>query len=183
MFNNDIYDLAGVRFDIDELVAACAEVLSVSEEHPGELVNAISLTKMADSEEIERRGIFWIKNEDYVEEEREKHVDESKYTELAPVVRNTYLEKVIEELRARFKLGRIRLLTLNPRNSLSFHRDPEPRVHVPIISNPGSLVIVDKFCTHLPANGCAYYMNTKKYHTALNGGESVRLHLVATIIE
>lgn len=182
MFNNDIYDLNGVHFDVDELVAACAEVLSVSEEHAGELVNAVSLTQMPNTEEAERRGIFWIKNEDYVEEEREKHVDENKYTELATSVRGTYLEKVIEELRGRFKLGRIRLLTLNPRTSLSFHRDPQARVHVPIISNPGSLVIVDKFCAHLPANGCAYYMNTKKYHTALNGGECVRVHLVATII-
>ena len=77
----------------------------------------------------------------------------------------------------------MRLLLLEPRKSLSFHKDPEPRLHIPIVTNPGCLLIVDNFSTHVVANGGVYYMNTKKYHTALNGGENDRVHIVATILD
>ena len=32
-----------------------------------------------------------------------------------------------------FKLGRVRILLKEPRSTLSWHRDPEPRLHIPII--------------------------------------------------
>ena len=33
------------------------------------------------------------------------------------------------------------------------------------------------------ADGGVYYVDTTKYHTALNGGNEPRIHLVATILD
>jgi hypothetical protein len=40
-------------------------------------------------------------------------------------------------LSSKYKLGRVRILLKQPRSTLSWHRDPEPRLHIPIITNPG----------------------------------------------
>ena len=82
-----------------------------------------------------------------------------------------------------FEIGRLRILKLGSRRSLSFHKDPEPRIHIPIITNPGALMVVEDFASHMKADGSAYFMNTTKYHTALNGGNNDRIHLVATILK
>ena len=79
--------------------------------------------------------------------------------------------------------GRVRILKLDSRSSLSYHRDPEARLHIPIITNPGALMIVDKGAHHMKADGSVYYVDTTKYHTALNGGNEPRVHLVATILD
>ena len=62
-------------------------------------------------------------------------IDESKYTQLVPDFHNTYFEEVYNTLKKKFKLGRVRILLKEPRSTLSWHRDPEPRLHVPIITN------------------------------------------------
>lgn len=181
VFNNDIYELSFIKFDIDELLVSYIELLDKIEHSKG-LVKAVSLNKIPNSNSWDQRGIFWIRNEEYTETQREEHVDESSYTELIPEIKDTYFEYIYEELSKHFEIGRMRLLLLEPRNSLSFHRDPEPRLHIPILTNPGCLFIVDNFSTHLAAEGLVYYTNTKKYHTTLNGGETNRVHLVATIL-
>ena len=57
---------------------------------------------------------------------------------------NSYFKNVYDVLSQHFNLGRVRILKLNSRCSLSYHRDPEARLHVPIVTNPGALMIVDK---------------------------------------
>ena len=61
--------------------------------------------------------------------------------------------KVITELQKQYKLGRVRLLLKEPRSCLSFHRDPEPRLHIPIITNPGAQMIIEDKAFHMPADG------------------------------
>ena len=181
MFNDDIYDLSFIKFDAHTLLAAYIDLLTEVEAYPGEMINAISLNRIPNNEEVDQRGIFWIKDERYQEQQREKHVDETAYTELIPEVKDTCFEHIYNDLSEHFVLGRLRVLLLEPRTCLSYHRDPEARLHIPILTNPGCLFVSDDFCTHLPADGRVYYTNTQKYHTALNGGESDRVHLVATI--
>jgi len=181
IFNDDIYDLP-LKFDIKRLREAYNTLLKQITFSDG-LVHCISLnTPVNDQDEIQR-GIFWIRHNDGTEESREEVVDESVYTELIPEIKNTYFEEVYNKLSEFFVLGRLRALSLEPRRSLSYHRDPEPRVHIPIISNPGALTMVGNFCTYLPANGSAYWMETTKYHSAMNGGEERRVHIVATILD
>ena len=179
--NDDIYDLP-IKFDIERLKEAYHHLKEQVAYSDG-LVHCISLNTPADSEANIQRGIFWVHTDDGAEEVREEAVDESIYTELIPEIKNTYFEEVYNKISKFFVLGRVRVLCLEPRKSLSYHRDPEPRIHLPIISNPGALTIVENFCTYLPANGSLYWMETTKYHSVMNGGEEPRIHLVATILD
>ena len=45
------------------------------------------------------------------------------------------------------------MLLKEPRSTLSWHRDPEPRLHIPIITNPGCLMVIDNVAKHMPADG------------------------------
>jgi hypothetical protein len=100
---------------------------------------------------------------------------------LVPECKDTYFELVHKALIARFPIGRMRILSKGIYNCNSWHRDPEPRLHIPITTNPGSLFVVNHHVTHLPADGSVYFTDTRGYHTALNGGESTRVHIVAAL--
>ena len=108
-------------------------------------------------------------------------INEINFSEFNPKFTGTYFEHVHEELAKRFPVGRTRVLSKGLYNCNSWHRDPEPRLHIPIISNPGSLFVVNHHCTHLPADGSVYFTDTRGYHTALNGGEESRVHIVAAL--
>jgi len=131
---------------------------------------------------VDLSGRFWIRpDETYVEIPREDIVDEAAYTELVPEFAGTYIEDVVSMLRSAVSIGRVRINLKQPFNANSWHRDPEPRLHIPIHTNPGCLFVVNHHCTHLPADGSVYFTDTRGYHTALNGGDTPRVHLVAAI--
>lgn len=148
----------------------------------GELVNCISLTH-SDGHDSDPRGIFWTHDENYNEIQVERFVNEDAYRIFEPLLMQTYFKNVYDTLSQHFRLGRVRILKLDSRSSLSYHRDPENRLHIPIITNPGALMVVESRAYHMKADGSVYYMNTMKYHTALNGGNDPRVHLVATILD
>ncbi|UWQ63219.1 hypothetical protein K3723_02655 [Leisingera caerulea] len=127
-------------------------------------------------------GRYWLRADDrYVEEPREDLVPEVEFSEFNPKFAGTYFEHVHSELAKRFPIGRTRVLSKGLYNCNSWHRDPEPRLHIPVVSNPGSLFIVNHHVTHLPADGSVYFTDTRGYHTALNGGETRRVHIVAAL--
>ena len=130
------------------------------------------------------RGVYWTKPDETGKEVmRDKPIDESKYTELISDFKNTYFEEVYKVLKSNFKLGRVRLLLKEPRSTLSWHRDPEPRLHIPIYTNPGAIMVIDKRAQHMPADGSVWVTNNLKYHNAFNGGEENRVHLVACVLD
>ena len=106
---------------------------------------------------------------------------EEQFSELNPALAGTYFETVYRELKSRFPIGRMRILSKPQYNCNSWHRDPEPRLHIPLVSNPGSLFVVNHHVTHLPADGSVYFTDTRGYHTAFNGGDQHRVHLVAAL--
>ena len=110
-------------------------------------------------------------------------IDETKYSEFVEDFKNTYFKEVYDELSKKYKLGRVRLLLKEPRSTLSWHRDPEPRLHIPIYTNPGCLMVIDKSAHHMPADGSVWVTNNLKYHNAFNGGEENRVHLVACVLD
>jgi hypothetical protein len=130
------------------------------------------------------RGTYWtIPDENGKEAVRDKQIDESKYTELVSEFHNTYFEEVYNTLKKNFKLGRVRILLKEPRSTLSWHRDPEPRLHIPIITNPGCRMVIGDVAKHMPADGTITITNNIKYHNFFNGGEQERIHLVACVLE
>lgn len=180
-------DRLQLKFDIQELQKALEEAL-VKTVFKGDLAagfGAFSLTRRP-GVEIETpndlSGLFFTRvDETYEEVRREDVVDEFKFTELVPTFKGTYFEHVHKELTKRFPIGRMRVLSKGLYNCNSWHRDPEPRLHIPIITNPGSLFLVNHHATHLPADGSVYFTDTRGYHTALNGGETQRVHIVAAL--
>ena len=130
------------------------------------------------------RGTYWtIPDEEGKEIERDKPVDESKYTEIVPEFKGTYFEEVYNVISKHFKLGRVRILLKEPRSTLSWHRDPEPRLHIPIITNKVCRMVIEEVCRHMPADGSVTITNNTKYHNFFNGGEQDRIHLVACVLE
>ena len=185
------YQDPDIYFDIKKLQSALAEVDSrVARQSPlGERdINAICLTQIpGDSNSITGgnvRGLFWTKPDStYKEVQREESIDETKYSQFVELFQDTYFKEVYDTLCKKYQIGRIRLLWKLPRTTLSWHRDPEPRLHIPIISNPGCLMVIDNVAKHMPADGSVWITNNTKYHNAFNGGEENRIHLVACVLD
>ena len=92
------------------------------------------------------------------------------------------LDKVYNIINKRWKIGRVRFLMKPPRTCLSWHRDPEMRLHIPIITNKGCKMVIENEAFHMPANGSAYLTDNRQYHNFFNGSEIERVHLVATVL-
>ena len=180
-----------VKFDIDELKKAYNEILRIKDFDGVSGVSnfgAISLTQIpGDPDSIKgnkARGVFWTKpNQSGKEVVRDQMIDEASYTEFINDYKDTYFKEVFDVLSSIYKLGRVRILLKQPRSTLSWHRDPEPRLHIPIITNPGSMMVIDNVAKHLPADGSVWITNNTKYHNAFNGGEENRIHLVACVLD
>ena len=130
------------------------------------------------------RGIYWTKPDTTnYEEQRLEPVKESLYTELCPEFKDTYVEEVYNLVKKHFKIGRMRFLMKPPRTCLSWHRDPEKRLHIPIITNEGCKMVIEDTAFHMPADGSAYVTDNTKYHNFFNGSEIERVHLVSTLID
>ena len=180
-----------IKFDITELQKAYSEILKIKKfDGPEEISNfgAISLTQIpGDPDSIKghkARGVFWTKPDATGKEVvRDVTIDESAYSEFIDEFKDTYFKEVFDVLSSKYKLGRVRVLLKQPRSTLSWHRDPEPRLHIPIITNPGSIMVIDNVAMHLPADGSVWITNNTKYHNAFNGGEENRIHLVACVLD
>ena len=189
--NFNDFEKQDIKFDIDKLKEAYHEILKIKGfEGVAGVSNfgAISLNQIPnDKSSIEGnniRGKYWtIADETGKEVSRDVDIDESKYTQLIPEFENTYFKEVYDTLSKRFKLGRVRLLLKEPRSTLSWHKDPECRLHVPIITNKGCSMVIENVAKHLPADGKVWITNNTKYHNFFNGGEQARIHLVACVLE
>ena len=187
---NDFYKVPDLKFDIEKLRIDLERVLKTKKydtlgiSHFG----AIPLNQIPNDENSIKghnvRGIYWTKpDESGKEVSRDIKIDESKYTELISDFHKTYFKEVYESLSKKFKLGRVRILLKEPRTALSWHRDPEPRLHIPIITNPGCSMVIENVAKHMPADGSVWITNNTKYHNFFNGGEQARIHLVACLLE
>ena len=187
----DFHKVKDLKFDIVKLRKALDQVLakkSYDDASGTKYIAGISLNQIPgdpDSTKGENvKGIYWTKPDSSGNEAiRAKRIDESAYTEFVKDLEDTYFKEVYDTLSKKFKLGRVRILLKEPRSTLSWHRDPEPRLHIPIITNPGCIMVIGNVAKHLPADGSVYLTNNVKYHNAFNGGEENRVHLVACLTD
>ena len=188
---SDFYKVPELKFDIRKLREDLDAILKKKGFASPEGVSnfgAIPLNQIPNDEDSIKgnsiRGVYWtIADESGKEVTRDIPIDESKYTELVPEFENTYFNEVYKTLSKKFKLGRVRLLLKEPRSTLSWHKDPEPRLHIPIITNLGCSMVIENVAKHLPADGHVTITNNTKYHNFFNGGEQSRVHLVACVLE
>ena len=186
----DFYQVPNLKFDILRLRSDLEFVLKRRQFNSPGITHfgAIPVNQIPNNDDSIKghnlRGQYWtIPDETGKEVSRDIQIDESKYTQLVPEFHNTYFKEVYEVLCKRFKLGRVRLLLKEPRSTLSWHKDPEPRLHIPIITNPGCSMVIENVAKHLPADGSVTITNNRKYHNFFNGGEQNRIHLVACVLE
>ena len=189
--HTNFYKDPDICFDIVKLQSALKEVdTRVARQSPlGERdINAICLTQIpGDPNSITGgnvRGLFWTRPDHTgTEVTREAPIDENQYSEFVKLFEDTYFKEVYDTITSKYKLGRIRLLWKLPRTTLSWHRDPEPRLHIPIVTNPGARMCIDTEVRHMPADGSVWITDNTRYHNAFNGGEEDRVHLVATVLD
>jgi hypothetical protein len=188
---SDFHTVKNLKFDVSKLQVALEQVLKIKKydtAHGVKNFAAICLNQIPGKPESTQgnyaRGVYWTKPDHSGKESiRDKVLYESQYTEFVKDFKNTYFQDVYKKLSSKFKLGRVRILLKEPRSTLSWHRDPEPRLHIPIITNPGCIMVIENVAKHLPADGSVYITNNVKYHNAFNGGEENRVHLVACLTD
>ena len=187
---NDFYKVPNIKFDISQLKRDLEKILEKNDFNTLGIKNfgAIPLNEIPGDKDSTKghnvRGTYWtLPDESGKEAMRDKPIDESKYTQLISNFHNTYFEQVYNILTKNFKLGRVRILLKEPRSTLSWHRDPEPRLHIPIVTNPGCKMVIEDVAKHMPADGSVTITNNTKYHNFFNGGEQERIHLVACVLE
>ena len=186
----DFYEVPNLNFDIPRLRSDLDKILKNKKFiSPGVThFGAIPINQIPNDENSIKgdniRGKYWTIADDTGKEvSRDVDIDESKYTQLVPEFEKTYFKEVFEILSKKYKLGRVRLLLKEPRSTLSWHKDPECRLHVPIITNKGCSMVIENVAKHLPADGKVWITNNTKYHNFFNGGEQARIHLVACVLE
>jgi hypothetical protein len=103
---------------------------------------------------------------------------ETAYDTLIPELRGSYIADVLAGLP--FPACRARLMALTPRTCYSVHRDSTVRYHIAISTSEHALFIFveRERVVHVPADGNAYFVDTRELHTAMNGGRELRTHLV-----
>ena len=187
----DFHKVDDLTFDLSKLKDGLKEVLKIKEYDTGGGIPhfaGICLNQIPGKPQStmgsNARGVYWTKpDQSGKEQSRDTLINESAYTEFVKDFKHTYFKEVYEKLSKKFKLGRVRILLKEPRSTLSWHRDPEPRLHIPIITNPGCLQVIENVAKHLPADGSVWITNNTKYHNAFNGGEEDRVHFVACLTD
>jgi len=187
--SKDFHKVEDMYFNIPKLKKGLEEVLKIKKyDSANGIPNfaAICLNQIpgdpSSTKGNKARGVFWTKPDRSGKEvSRDISIDENLYTEFVKDFEHTYFKEVYDKLSSKFKLGRVRILLKEPRTTLSWHRDPEPRLHIPIITNPGCMQVIENVAKHLPADGSVWITNNTKYHNAFNGGEENRVHLVACL--
>ena len=107
---------------------------------------------------------------------------EEAFTELNNELKGTYLYNLCTLLKTEYNLGRIRIIALLKKTCLTWHADTENRIHIPITTNQKCRMVIEEECFHMES-GKIYLVKTKNNrHTAFNGSNITRFHIVGNII-
>jgi len=106
---------------------------------------------------------------------------ESDFTILCNQFVGSVFEDMYVLITSKYRVGRVRLMQSHPKTCLSWHVDNTPRLHYPLKTQEGCLMVIDNVARHLPVN--TWWMtDTLKKHTALNASNQSRIHLVCSIL-
>lgn len=105
---------------------------------------------------------------------------ESDFDTLCSVYKHTLFEDVYQHLNRKYSLGRVRLMKMKPKTCLSWHKDLCARLHFPIKTQDGCIMVIENEVMHMPADTW-WYTNTHNKHTAVNASNQDRIHLVCSV--
>ena len=106
-------------------------------------------------------------------------VDESLFSNLNPYFKNTIFETLIDK----YKLVRSRLMWVPAFSCYTMHRDPAPRIHIPLITNPECYFVFKKGIVEHLSSGKVYSVNTTEDHTFMNCSSLPRLHFMGVVTD
>ena len=111
-----------------------------------------------------------------------KPLTEDIFDTLCTVFQNTVFEEVYNKLSEKYILGRTRIMKMQPRRCLSWHYDYTDRLHYPMKTQEGNIMVIEDEVLHL--NKDKWYLTKTGYnkHTAINCSNESRTHLVACIM-
>jgi hypothetical protein len=104
-----------------------------------------------------------------------EYQDEYLYKFINKSLKGTRLDHYI----SKHKGFRTRIMIMNPRQCYSIHADPTPRIHIPIVTDDQAWMIwpYQNVCERMK-KGKVYWVDTTKHHTFINGGDTIRIHIV-----
>lgn len=96
------------------------------------------------------------------------------------IFKNTIWEETLMKLPG--KIGRARIMIMNPGKGLDQHRDLEMRWHLALFTDPGCIAYDVESDTqyHIPADGYFYKLDARKLHRVYNESNIRRVHLVVS---
>ena len=164
------------KFDIGRLHDEVIDLMQYINFDINNSPNQICLTSRPDA----RTPLYDGAGSLYDFEKKRFFATESEFIILNREFEGTYLEEIYNTINTVDKLGRARLLTLQPRNCYSFHRDTEIRYHMAIKTNKSCFIMYEDVPPyHIPADGVVYRVDALYHHTALNAHKiEDRIHLV-----
>ena len=112
----------------------------------------------------------------------DKRLLERDFNIVCPIFKDTIFEDLYEKLKQKHNIGRLRIMKMNPRNCLSWHRDTTPRLHIVLNSQEGNFMVIDDEIKHLPQYTC-WITDTTKNHTAFNSSKDMRIHIVGVLLD
>lgn len=102
---------------------------------------------------------------------------ESDFTVFNNRYTGTYLHEIYNQLGC---IGRMRIMVMEGPKAYTVHRDVTTRFHMALTTNENCFFVFPRLKQqlHVPADGNIYELDTKEYHTFLNGSRETRIHLV-----
>lgn len=112
------------------------------------------------------------------------NVDEHDFDKINDFFLNTDIHNLLNEIeKDGYSHGRVRIMRMKPKTVYSYHMDCEPRLHFALKTNHSAMMIVDDTVFRIPKDGHGYWVDTTKYHTALNASKNEdRIHLVIDLL-
>lgn len=108
--------------------------------------------------------------------------DNLKNWPICDVFKNTIFEEIFDLVNCKYKTARIRFMKSKPNTAMNWHKDPIPRLHYPIQTQQGCLMVIEDEVYHLPLNKWTMAQTHTGFHTAINCSKQERIHLVADIL-
>jgi hypothetical protein len=143
------------------------------------------IIEMMREKDIDQWGLFGREKNgviDYGEGKTEKN-SKPNYAEWNvwrnPELNTGWFKEFLESLAPR-QVGRTRIMRMTGRKCYSWHRDLGPRIHVPLITTNDNFMIVGPLAHHLTI-GLAWWVDTTKWHSAMNCSEIDRFHIVMEV--
>ena len=172
-------------FSIDKLIKSWDYIADRNNfDHKGFKHNQLALTSSIyeyDGKNIWYEGIGSM-HYDINTNKKKIQLAEKDFIVFHPILKDTYFYEVYTELSTMYNLGRVRLMNFPPRVCLSWHKDENERIHIPIITNRGCHLVIQNSVHHLPADGSAYIADVTVPHTAFNGGCENRYNLLIEVL-